>query len=63
MPAGRDHGGRQSLAAVYATGEKGLGNMKFADFVATGAIRANLEAQDKEGVIREMVVHCWRLTR
>jgi PTS system fructose-specific IIA component/PTS system nitrogen regulatory IIA component len=29
--------------------------MKFADFVAAGAIRANLEAQDKEGVIREMV--------
>ncbi len=29
--------------------------MKFADFVATGAIRANLEAQDKEGVIREIV--------
>ncbi|MBN2022542.1 MAG: PTS sugar transporter subunit IIA [Pirellulales bacterium] len=29
--------------------------MKFADFVCGKAIRANLEAQDKEGVIREMV--------
>jgi len=28
--------------------------MKFADFVSTEAIRANLEAEDKEGVIREM---------
>jgi PTS system fructose-specific IIA component/PTS system nitrogen regulatory IIA component len=29
--------------------------MKFADFVSNGAIRANLEAVDKEGVIREMI--------
>ncbi len=29
--------------------------MKFADFVVSGAIRAELAAQDKEGVIREMV--------
>ena len=29
--------------------------MKFADFVVSGAIRAELVAQDKEGVIREMV--------
>jgi fructose-specific phosphotransferase system IIA component len=29
--------------------------MKFADFVSSGAIRAHLEARDKEGVIREMV--------
>jgi nitrogen PTS system EIIA component len=28
--------------------------MKFADFVCTDAIRATLEADDKEGVIREM---------
>jgi len=28
--------------------------MKFADFVSVGAIRAQLEADDKEGVIREM---------
>ncbi len=28
--------------------------MKFADFVSTEAIRADLEAEDKEGVIREM---------
>ena len=29
--------------------------MKFADFVSNEAIRANLEAVDKEGVIREMI--------
>jgi len=29
--------------------------MKFADFVSREAIRAELEAEDKEGVIREMV--------
>jgi PTS system fructose-specific IIA component/PTS system nitrogen regulatory IIA component len=29
--------------------------MKFADFVVPGAIRAELNAADKEGVIREMV--------
>ncbi|OHB75654.1 MAG: PTS fructose transporter subunit IIA [Planctomycetes bacterium RBG_16_64_10] len=29
--------------------------MKFADFVSSEAIRANLEAVDKEGVIREMI--------
>ncbi len=29
--------------------------MKFADFVVPGAIRAELSAADKEGVIREMV--------
>jgi PTS system fructose-specific IIA component/PTS system nitrogen regulatory IIA component len=29
--------------------------MKFADFISREAIRANLTAQDKEGVIREMV--------
>jgi PTS system fructose-specific IIA component/PTS system nitrogen regulatory IIA component len=29
--------------------------MKFADFVVPGAIRAELSAEDKEGVIREMV--------
>lgn len=29
--------------------------MKFSDFIASGAIKANLEADDKEGVIREMV--------
>ncbi|MBN1908687.1 MAG: PTS sugar transporter subunit IIA [Pirellulales bacterium] len=29
--------------------------MKFADFVSPEAIRADLKAQDKEGVIREMV--------
>jgi len=28
--------------------------MKFADFVNNGAIRANLESDDKEGVIREL---------
>jgi mannitol/fructose-specific phosphotransferase system IIA component (Ntr-type) len=28
--------------------------MKFADFVVKDAIKANLEAQDKEGVIREL---------
>ena len=28
--------------------------MKFADFVSSGAIRAELEADDKEGTIREM---------
>lgn len=29
--------------------------MKFADFIVPGAIRAELSAEDKEGVIREMV--------
>lgn len=29
--------------------------MKFSDFIASGAILANLEADNKEGVIREMV--------
>jgi len=29
--------------------------MKFADFVSADAIRAELESEDKEGVIREMV--------
>ena len=29
--------------------------MKFADFIVPGAIRAELAAEDKEGVIREMV--------
>lgn len=29
--------------------------MKFADFVSNGAIRATVTAEDKEGVIREMV--------
>ena len=29
--------------------------MKFADFVSREAIRADLTADDKEGVIREMV--------
>jgi mannitol/fructose-specific phosphotransferase system IIA component (Ntr-type) len=29
--------------------------MKFADFVVSGAIRAELAAHDKEGVIREMI--------
>ena len=29
--------------------------MKFCDFVCTGAIRADLSADDKEGVIRELV--------
>jgi PTS system fructose-specific IIA component/PTS system nitrogen regulatory IIA component len=29
--------------------------MKFSDFIASGAIKANLAADDKEGVIREMV--------
>lgn len=29
--------------------------MKFADFIATEAIQSDLEAEDKEGVIREMV--------
>ena len=29
--------------------------MKFADFVSSGAIKADLTADDKEGVIREMV--------
>jgi PTS system fructose-specific IIA component/PTS system nitrogen regulatory IIA component len=29
--------------------------MKFADFISRDAIRADLSAQDKEGVIREMV--------
>jgi fructose-specific phosphotransferase system IIA component len=29
--------------------------MKFADFISREAIRANLTAEDKEGVIREMV--------
>jgi PTS system fructose-specific IIA component/PTS system nitrogen regulatory IIA component len=29
--------------------------MKFADFVSSAAIRANLGADDKEGVIREMI--------
>lgn len=29
--------------------------MKFCDFVCTGAIRADLTADDKEGVIRELV--------
>lgn len=29
--------------------------MKFADFVSADAIRADLQAEDKEGVIREMV--------
>jgi PTS system fructose-specific IIA component/PTS system nitrogen regulatory IIA component len=29
--------------------------MKFADFVSRDAIRANLEAEDKEGAIQEMV--------
>ena len=29
--------------------------MKFSDFVSSGAIRANLKSDDKEGVIRELV--------
>jgi len=29
--------------------------MKFADFISRGAIRAELSADDKEGVIREMI--------
>jgi len=29
--------------------------MKFADFISRGAIRAELTAEDKEGVIREMI--------
>ena len=29
--------------------------MKFADFVSTGAIRAELSARDKEGAVREIV--------
>ncbi len=29
--------------------------MKFSDFVKSGAIKASLDAQDKEGVIRELV--------
>ena len=29
--------------------------MKFADFIQAGAIKANLTAEDKEGVIRELV--------
>ena len=29
--------------------------MKFADFICSGAIKAGLQADDKEGVIREMV--------
>ena len=29
--------------------------MKFADFICSGAIKAGLAADDKEGVIREMV--------
>jgi nitrogen PTS system EIIA component len=29
--------------------------MKFADFIQVGAIKANLNADDKEGVIRELV--------
>ena len=30
--------------------------MKFADFVTTKAIKSELEASDKEGVIRELVL-------
>lgn len=29
--------------------------MKFSDFISSGAIKADLQADDKEGVIREMV--------
>jgi mannitol/fructose-specific phosphotransferase system IIA component (Ntr-type) len=40
---------------MHACVDKEIMCMKFADFVVRGAIRADLGADDKEGVIREMV--------
>ena len=48
---------RQSKGAHRApyVGSKENWRMKFADFISPGAIRADLAADDKQGVIREMV--------